>query len=83
MSLTGINSRFFNTTVTVERRTLGADGAGDVTEIWNSIAENLPATIQSLSVKDQLNIDSGAEFTAEKVAYVPLNIILIKENTGS
>lgn len=80
MGRTGINSRFFNTTVTVERRTLGVDGAGDVTEIWNSIAENLPATIQSISVKEQTNMDAGTEYTADKVAYIPLDIALIKEN---
>lgn len=80
MSLTGIPSRYFYTTATVQRRTNTINDVGDFTEAWNNIASNVPITIQPVSQKDLQDLQQGKEFETTHKAYIPLNIVTVRPN---
>jgi len=78
MSLEGIISRYFNTTVTVQRRANTLTSTGSFTAVWNTIASALPASVQSMSVTELDALSQGKEYTATNKAYTPLNVVTIK-----
>ncbi len=78
MSIQGIIDRFFNTTVDVQRRTISRTSTGDVSETWANIATGVKATIQALSITELNTLNQGKEFNATQKAYMPLDIVTIK-----
>jgi len=81
MSLLGISSFYFNTTISIQRRTNTTDSVGDYTEIWNDLITGLKATIQPLRITEKKYLPQGKEYQADNKAYVPATIQteLIKE----
>ena len=73
MSRTGIDSRFFNTLGTLERRTNTTDSIGDFTEVWNIIGDDIPSTIQPVKVKENRQLVQGKEYTIDKYGYIPID----------
>jgi len=78
MSITGIINRFFDTTVNVQRRTTARTSTGDLSETWNTIAANVRATIQPLSISEESALNQGKEFVASFKAYMPDDVVVIK-----
>jgi len=78
MGLTGIISKFFNTETTVKRRSLVSDDIGGLTETWNTITTDLPATIQAMTTKEINDLSQGKEFFATFKMYCPNNVAVIK-----
>ena len=76
MSITGIISRYFNTEVTVTRRSLVADDIGGVTETWGTITVDLPAAIQDMSIKEMNDLSQGKEFFAKFKMYCPVTTVI-------
>ena len=73
MGLESTISNFFDTTATVQRRTVAQDDVGDVVETWSDIITNMPITIQPLSgreQKEQKDLEQGNEFKLKLKAYV-------------
>ena len=78
MSIEGIISRFYDTTVNVQRRATTLTSTGDLSEAWSNIATDVAATIQPLSVSELGNLNQGKEYVVTHKAYMPDNVVTIK-----
>ena len=73
MGLSGINSRFFNTTGTIQERSTGTTSTGDLTESWSNFLVDVPSTVQAFKVTEHESLPQGAEYSVDNKAYIPLN----------
>lgn len=78
MSINGIITRFFNTTVSIQRRATSLTSTGSLSETWANIATNVNATIQPLSVSELNILSQGKEYNASHKAYLPDDVVTIK-----
>jgi hypothetical protein len=78
MSITEIESRYFSSTCSIQRRSTATTSTGDLTETWVTLGTNILTSVQALNVSEQSSLNQGAEYIATHKAYLPDNIVIPK-----
>jgi len=70
----GIKRRFLNTTIMIKRKTVAKDAIGDLTDSWNNIHDQIPATIQQLT-GDEIASMQGKLYNSTHRGFAPKAVI--------